>query len=145
MGTSTTTGRTTNEPHPASFIPMLLCSGTLGDCTATAHELFLCKTPAPYTHTGSTGQSRSAPFSSQTCSRLATQRYSPLTISPFHRFQVPVGPYLSQCVTDTCGCNVSPYCISCIPPDASRLGATVNVFALQLQLMLQPVRRLEPL
>ena len=144
MGTSTTTGRTTNEPHPASFIPMLLCSGTLGDCTATAHELFLCKTPAPYTHTGSTGQSRSAPFSSQTCSRLATQRYSPLTISPFHRFQVPVGPYLSQCVTDTCGCNVSSPFSSIPPPAASRSGATVNVFALQWQLMLLPAQRLEP-
>ena len=147
MGTSTTMGPTTSGHHRASFIPMPHCSGTLGDCTAIVREQFLYRTLAPYTRTGSTGQSRSVPFSSLMCSRLATQRYSThltTTTSPFNR-QVPVGPYLSQCITDTCGCNVSPPSSYYNPPSASRLEVTVNAFALQWQLMLLPVLSLEPL
>ena len=75
------TGRTTNGHLRASFIPMLHCSGTLGDCTAIVREQFLYRTHAPYTHTGNTGQSRSARFSSPMCSRLATQRYSPNNVA----------------------------------------------------------------
>ena len=156
MGTSTTTELTTNAPHPASFIPMLLCLGTPGVCTATAREPSLCKTPAPYTHTGSTGRSRSAPFSSLMCSRLATRRYSPpenITFSPIpgSRWSLLVsvcyGHLWLQCKFLFAHPSLSTFLS--YPPSlfsaSSRSGATVNVFALQWLHMLLPALKLEHL
>ena len=48
------------------------------------------------------------------CSRPVIQRFTlpgqhltNVKVITLALFQVPVSPYLSQCVTDTCGCNVS--------------------------------------
>ena len=48
------------------------------------------------------------------CSRPVIQRFAlhgqhltNVKVITLALFQVPVSPYLSQCVTDTCGCNVS--------------------------------------
>ena len=145
MGTSTMTGRTTNGLHRASFIPMPHSSGTLGDCTAIVREPSLCRTRAPYTRTGNTGQSRSAPFSSPMCSRLATQRYSPQNIV----FSPPGSGWsllVSVCHRHLWLQRKSPSSSSCNNlPIVSRSEVTVNAFALQWQPMLRPALRLEPL
>ena len=82
------------------------------------------------------------------CSRPVIQRFAlhgqhltNVKVITLALFQVPVSPYLSQCVTDTCGCNVSiPFPLPTAIRRAilnylliTRLGAIASASVLQWQ------------
>ena len=82
------------------------------------------------------------------CSRPVIQRFAlhgqhltNVKVITLALFQVPVSPYLSQCVTDTCGCNVSiPFPLPTAIKRAilnylliTRLGAIASASVLQWQ------------
>ena len=95
------------------------------------------------------------------CSRPVIQRFAlhgqhltNVKVITMALFQVPVSPYLSQCVTDTCGCNVSfPFpqpslLLGTIKRTLNlklliRLGAIASVYVLQWPPTPLPVLRQE--